>query len=62
MNAIDAQQKELQDILRRTGEVKSNIARDEAMFGESKAYIERKQTRTFRSTSVLNKQRNCLIT
>lgn len=42
--AIDSQQRELQDILRRIGEVKSNIARDEAMFGESKSYIERKQT------------------
>ena len=44
MVSIDAYQKELQDILRQTGEIKSNIARDESMFGESKSYIERKQT------------------
>lgn len=44
MVAIDAQQRELQDNLRRIGEIKSNIARDESLFGESKTYIERKQS------------------
>jgi hypothetical protein len=43
MVAIDAQQRELQDNLRKIGEIKSNIARDESLFGESKSYIERKQ-------------------
>jgi predicted nucleic acid-binding Zn-ribbon protein len=40
---LDSQQKELTDINRRSADIKSNLARDEALFAESKHLIERKQ-------------------
>jgi len=40
---IDGAQRELGDIHRRIAEMRTNLVRDETMFGESKSFMERKQ-------------------
>lgn len=39
---LDEQQAEFTNINKRIAEIKNGLIRDEAMFGESKAFIERK--------------------
>jgi len=41
--AVDAQQRELTEVNRRIADVKSNQLRDEAMFNDSRDFVEKKQ-------------------